>query len=60
MKKTQGTDTVTGRTRAGADGKLIERPCCHDQTVEDHFSWCALDCGDCQNVVEKLEWLIAE
>ncbi len=51
---------VTGRTRAGADGKLISSPCCGDTRTVYHFSWAALLCRLCGFEVQKNDFDIVE
>lgn len=47
---------VTGRTRAGADGKLIFTPCCGDTRSVYYFGWAALLCRICGVEVQKNEF----
>ena len=49
---------VTGRTRAGKNGKNIMCPVCGHVHRVHHFSWTALTCTKCKSDVQKSEWLV--
>lgn len=49
---------VTGRTRAGQDGKVIFCPICDHPERVYNFSWSAMQCSNCKNAVEKFEWFV--
>lgn len=44
------------RTRAGADGREIECPCCKQSTWVYHFSWHTLKCVWCKTDIRKTDW----
>jgi len=52
--------TVTSRTRAPRQGKLVYCPNCGVQARFVHFSWSAVICQQCETKVEKLEWLLED
>ena len=49
---------VTKTTRASKDGKFIYCPKCDAVTRVFHFSWSALVCSSCEEVVNKCDWLL--
>ena len=51
-------EKVTGRTRAGKNGKNIMCPHCQSIHKVYHFSFSALQCTKCYENVEKTEWLV--
>jgi hypothetical protein len=53
------TLTVTSRTRAGKNGKVIICPICATAIPVYHFAWIALVCPDCKSQVSKTNWLIS-
>ena len=55
MNTTINTKPITRYTRAGQDGKEIMCPCGAIHRVY-HFSWCALQCQSCGNMVEKYDF----
>ena len=52
--------TVTSRTRAPRQGKLVYCPHCGAQSRFFHFSWSALQCQSCEAMVEKPQWLLED
>ena len=51
---------VNRYTRAGNNGKAIKCPnCCASATVF-HFSWSALGCTPCGEMVNKQNWYLSE
>ncbi len=54
----QNYGPVTGRTRAGKNGKNIMCPVCGHIPRIHHFSWTALQCTSCKSDVQKGEWLV--
>ena len=46
---------VNRHTRAGKNGKVIYCPCGKNTTVY-HFSWIAITCKGCNQMVYKEEW----
>jgi len=50
--------TVTSRTRAPRQGKLVYCPHCGAQARFFHFSWSAAGCQSCSAMVKKLQWLL--
>ena len=55
---TEDYGLVTGRTRAGKNGKNIMCPVCQHVHRIHHFSWTSLTCTSCKSDVDKYEWLI--
>jgi len=49
---------VTKHTRAGYSGKIIICPKCKTEARVYHFSWFALSCQGCKQMVEKLNYLL--
>ena len=54
----QNYGPVTGRTRAGKNGKNIMCPVCGHIHRIHHLSWTSLTCTSCKTDVDKYEWLI--
>ena len=52
--------TVTSRTRAPRQGKLVYCPHCGAQSRFFHFSWSACQCQSCEAMVEKPQWLLED
>ncbi len=50
---------VNRYTRAGYNGKLIICPKCNNKQAVFHFSWSALSCLDCNAMVNKYDWILA-
>ena len=48
--------TVTKHTRAGYLGKQITCPQCNTNSQVYHFSWSALGCQHCHNMIDKYDW----
>ena len=48
---------ITGRTRAGANGKRIMCPICEKSWRVAHFGWNTLVRLFCHNAVDKAKWL---
>ena len=49
---------VNQYTRAGINGKAIICPnCLHSEKVY-HFSWSALSCANCDQMINKPDWLL--
>ena len=48
---------VNGKTRAGS-GKNIKCPDCYGSSFVYHFSWSALQCSHCKNIIDKHDWWI--
>jgi hypothetical protein len=62
VKPRSGADyriTVTSRTRAGKNGRVIICPICACSTPVYNFAWIALVCPDCKSQVSKTNWLIS-
>ncbi len=51
---------VNKHTRAGYNGKIIVCPECDSRARVFHFAWSALGCLDCQHLVDKYEWKLAD
>ena len=52
---------VNGRSRAKRDGTVLRCPKCDStDTRVYHFSWSAITCQNCREMVEKNEWEIDE
>ena len=49
---------VNIHTRAGRYGKIITCPKCMNEEKVYHFSWCALQCMKCKEIIEKLDYLL--
>jgi len=49
------TKPITRYTRAGRDGKFIMCTCKHVTRVY-HFSWSALGCQKCEQMVNKYDY----
>ncbi len=49
---------VTGRTRAGKNGKLVRCPVCESTRKVYNFSFSSLTCPQCKTCVQKEEWLV--
>ena len=51
---------VNKHTRAGYNGKVIICPECDSRARVFHFAWSALGCLDCNHMVDKYEWKLAD
>jgi len=51
---------VNKHTRAGKNGKRIFCPECNRPTKVYHFSWSAITCSSCSQMINKLDWLLKE
>ena len=51
--------TVNRYTRAGVDGKAITCPKCNQSVVVYHFSWFAIKCWHCGEMVNKTDWMVS-
>jgi ribosomal protein S27E len=51
---------VNGRTRAKKDGTVLRCPKCNSTEGNRvyHFSWSAITCQNCKEIVYKDEWEI--
>jgi ribosomal protein S27E len=50
---------VGKRTRASKyDGRLIHCPKCDMPTKVYHFSWSAITCWKCKDMIDKEEWYL--
>ena len=49
---------VNRYTRAGKNGKEITCPKCKESVRVFHFAWCAINCLNCQQDVNKEEWIL--
>tara|TARA_R110001592_G_scaffold263658_2_gene529021 strand:+ start:994 stop:1266 length:273 start_codon:yes stop_codon:yes gene_type:complete len=49
---------VNKYTRAGGEGKHIYCSNCNVKTKVYHFSWSALQCGGCKNMIDKYDYLL--
>lgn len=47
---------VTRSTRASAAGRMIKCPRCGAVHRVYHFSWSALQCINCDTMVDKFDW----
>ena len=52
------TEKVGRYTRAGRHGKTIVCPECNKVATVYHFSWSALSCQHCKNMIDKYEWKV--
>tara|TARA_R110002124_G_scaffold51196_1_gene148080 strand:+ start:256 stop:417 length:162 start_codon:yes stop_codon:yes gene_type:complete len=50
---------VNRYTRAGQKGKEITCPKCLGKTRVYHFSWSAITCGTCKEMINKKEFTYA-
>ena len=48
---------LTGRDRAGKNGKSIYCGNCKEELMIGHLSWSALKCPSCKGYYDKHEWL---
>jgi uncharacterized protein (DUF983 family) len=48
---------VNRYTRAGINGRHIECPVCGDGRQVYHFSWSAITCKKCDQMIDKYRWL---
>ena len=55
---TENYGPVTGRTRAGKNGKNIMCPVCGHIHRIHHLSWSSLTCTRCGSNVDKYEWMV--
>ena len=51
-------EKVTGRTRAGKNGKLVRCPVCEHTRKVYNFSFSSLTCPHCKTCVNKEDWLV--
>tara|TARA_R110000751_G_scaffold258460_1_gene357848 strand:- start:43 stop:258 length:216 start_codon:yes stop_codon:yes gene_type:complete len=52
---------VNRYTRASKyDGKAIYCPKCDASNRVSHFSWSAITCGGCKEMIDKTEWNLKE
>lgn len=51
---------VNRYTRSGKDGKVIQCPNCQNNQIVYHFSWSAITCQSCKQLIDKLEWEIPQ
>ena len=51
-------EKVTGRTRAGKNGKNLKCPVCEDTRRVFNFSFSSLTCPSCKTCVDKEDWLV--
>ena len=58
IKVTEHFEKVTGRTRAGKNGKLVRCPVCESTRKVFNFSFSSLTCPQCKSCVEKEDWLV--
>jgi len=49
---------VNKYTRAGKNGKTIVCPECDNEALVYHFSWSALTCQSCRQMINKGDWLL--
>jgi len=49
---------VNKYTRAGNNGKTIVCPECDNEALVYHFSWSALGCLHCKQMINKGDWLL--
>ena len=49
---------ITPRVRAGKWGKLIMCPKCETIHKGYHFSWSALNCVNCDTMIDKSLWSV--
>ena len=49
---------VNRYTRAGQLGKFIVCPHCNQGATVFHFSWSALSCQHCDNMIDKNDWKV--
>lgn len=47
---------VNSHTRASKYGTAIECPTCHNRNRVYHFSWSAITCQTCEELVDKGNW----
>ena len=52
------TEKVGRYTRAGRHGKTIVCPQWNKVATVYHFSWSALGCQHCKNMIDKYEWKV--
>ena len=58
IKVTEHYERVTGRTRAGKNGKNLKCPVCESTRRVFNFSFSALTCPSCKSCVNKEDWLV--
>ena len=51
---------VNRYTRAVRLGKVVECPECNHHQIIYHFSWSALGCLGCKQMIEKQDWNLPE
>ena len=49
---------ITSRVRAGKRGKHIMCPNCRSISKIYHFSWSALNCVNCDTMIDKSLWSV--
>lgn len=47
---------VNKNTRASGHGRKIYCPKCNAPSRVYHFSWSAIQCGTCDNMIDKYDW----
>ena len=55
---TQTLRRVNRYTRAALPGKFIYCPKCGTQTMVFHFSWSAITCDNCGEMIDKTNWYL--
>ena len=50
---------VSKSTRASKNGKIIVCPLCDSRARVFHFSWSKLSCLDCNHLIDKPDWRLA-
>ena len=58
IKVTEHFEKVTGRTRAGKNGKNLMCPVCETTRRVYNFSFSGLTCPHCKTSVNKEDWLV--
>jgi len=58
MNTTTSLKTVNRYTRAGNNGKVIICPLCNTEATVYHFSWSALGCQSCDQMINKTDYLL--
>ena len=54
------TKPINKHTRAKKNGTALVCPKCFAKKVVYHFSWSAVTCHNCKEMIDKYEWLLAE
>ncbi len=58
IKVTEHFEKVTGRSRAGKNGKNLKCPVCETTRRVFNFSFSSLTCPSCKSCVNKEDWLV--